>query len=123
MEVAFEPYNKVSFKSYMPYETVDEFINVISFANPAGVPFQAKFFWANGILFRVFNQAPSEALGKELLRGHFVFEHVEFAPLPKYEKELKIPERPMGNIIVLNVSKHIIFGPLTAWIQKNLLKQ
>lgn len=123
MEVAYKPYNKVSFQSCLPYESVEAFIGVYSFTNPPGIPFQAKFFWANGILFRFFNHPPSEALAKEIVNGHIIFDHIEFAPMAEYKKELKIPERPMGNIIVLNVSTHTIFDPLTAWIHKNMLKK
>jgi len=123
MEIAFEPYSKVTFQSFLPYESVEAFTEVYSFTNPPGIPFQAKFFWANGILFRFFNHAPSEALAKELLKGHLIFDHLEFAPMPEYKKELKIPERPMGTIVVLNVSKHAVFNPLTTWISKNMLKK
>lgn len=123
MEIAFEPYDKITFRSYMPYENIEEFTKVLSFANPPGVPFHSKFFWANGVLFRVFNQSPSEALASEVMKGHFIFEHIEFAPMPHYAQSIKIPERPMGALIVLDVSKHAVFAPLTAWIQKNLLKK
>lgn len=123
MEVAFEPYNKVTFQSYLSYESVEAFIKVYSFTSPQGVPFQAKFFWANGILFRYFPHAPSDPLAKELLKGHLIIDHLEFAPMPKYEQEIKVPDRPMGTIVVLDVSKHAVFNPLTKWIRKNMLKE
>jgi hypothetical protein len=123
MEVEFKPYNKLSFQSYLPYDSVEAFIEVIASANPAGVPFQVRFFWANGVLFRFFNHPRSEALAKEIINGHMIFDHIEYAPMPKYEKEIKMPQRPMGNVVVLDVSKHNIFAPLTAWIRDNLIKK
>lgn len=121
MEIAFEPYKKVSFNSHLKYENPQAFVDVISTANPPDLPFQLKFFWANGILFRVFNHPPSEALAKETLSGHLVFDHIEYAPMPHYANLLDIPNRPLGKIHIINVTNHVIFEPLTAWIRDNLL--
>ena len=121
MEVAFETYKKISFQSYLPYETAENFVNAAIEGTPQGVPFQARFFWANGILFRFFNHAPSEALAKEIISGHLILEHIEFAPMPEYRTELRVPTRPLASITVLDVSKHIVFNPLTAWIRENLV--
>lgn len=123
MEVAFEPYKRITFQSHLCYETVEEFVKVISLANPPGIPFMARLFWANGVLFRFFNHFPSEALSKETLAGHIIFDHIEFAPMPNFVRELKVPERPLGIIDVLDVSKHIVFDPLTTWISQNLIKK
>jgi hypothetical protein len=97
-------------------------VNTVTDGIPQGVPFQARFFWANGILFRFFNHAPSEALAKEIISGHLILDHIEFAPMPEYKNELKASTRPLASISVLDVSKHIVFNPLTAWIRDNLLK-
>jgi len=123
VEVAFETYKKISFQSYIPYENAEEFINIVTEGTPQGVPFQARFFWANGILFRFFSHPPSEALAKEIISGHLIIDHIEFAPMPEYKNELKVSNRPLANIIVSDVSKHIVFNPLTAWIRDNLLKK
>lgn len=123
MEIAFEPYKKLSFQSHLSYKSTEDFVNVIALANPAGVPFQTRLFWANGVLFRFFNHPPSEAVAKETIIGHLIFDHIEFAPMPEYKSELKIADKPMGNIIVINVSNHVVFDPLTAWIHKNLMKK
>jgi len=120
MEIAFEPYKKVSFNSHLKYESAEEFVSVIALSNPPGVPVQARLFWANGILFRFFNHTPSEALAKEIINGHWIFDHIEFAPMSEYKNELKVAERPLVMINVLNVSKHAVFDPLTQWIRDNL---
>lgn len=122
MEVAFEPYKKISFQSYLPYETVEEFASLIACGIPPNAIAQTTLFWANGILFRWYNHPPVEAVVKETISGHLIFDHIEFAPMPEYKNEIKVSTRPLANIIVLDVSKHIVFNPLTAWIRDNLLK-
>ena len=123
MEVTFEPYKKLSFNSHMIFENAQELANVIAFAYPNGVPFQVRLFWANGIVFRFFCHPPTEALAKEILEGHLVWDHIELASMPEYKNELKVPERPLGNITTLDVSRHAIFAPLTAWVRDNLIEQ
>ena len=122
MEVAFEPYKKVSFQSYILYENANAFVRVIALATPPGIPFQARLFWANQILFRFFSQPASEAIVKERLDGHIIWDHIEFAPMPEYKAEIRVKERPQGTLIVLNVTKHKVFEPFTAWIRDNLIK-
>jgi len=122
MEIAFEPYKKVSFQSYLPYKTAEEFVAVIASPNPADVTFQTRLFWANGVLFRFFNHAPSEALAKEIVsNGHLIFDHIEFAPMPNFSQVLRHSERPLGTVHVIDVSKHVVFGPLCKWIKENLI--
>jgi hypothetical protein len=123
VEIAFEPYKKTTFKSYLAYESAGAYVNVIALANPVGFPFQARLFWANGVLFRFFNHPPSEALVKETIEGHLILDHIEFAPMPEYKNELKAADRPLGIITVLDVSNHVVFDPLTAWIRDNLIKK
>lgn len=123
MEVAFEPYKKVTFQSHLFYETPEEFADVIALVNPPGIPFQIRLFWANGVLFRFYSHNYSEALAREELSGHLIFDHIEFAPMPDFKSELKVKDRPMGTIAVLDVSKHVVFAPLATWIRDNLLKK
>jgi len=80
-------------------------------------------FWANGVLFRFFNHPPSEALATEMVNGHLIWDHVEFAPMQEYTNQLQVAERPLVRINVLNVSNHVVFEPLTKWIRDNLIKK
>lgn len=122
MQVAFEPYNKITFQSYLKFESAQKFADVIGLVNPPGVPAQGKLYWANGVIFRFYNHTPSEAVSREWLNGHVVFDHIEFASMPTYTNELKIAIRPLITIFVLDVTKHVVFDPLTAYIKENLLK-
>jgi hypothetical protein len=123
MEVAFEPYKKVTFQSYMQFKSSEEFVNAIALATPAGIPIQMRLFWANGILFRFFNHPPSETLVQEFINGHLIWDHVEFAPMLEYRNELRVTERPLLALNVLDVSDHVVFGPVAKWIHGNLVKK
>jgi len=121
MEIAFEPYKKVSFQSYLMYESSEAFANVIATANPPGIPIQKRLFWANGVLFRFFSHPPTEAVTKEAINGRLIWDHIEFAPMPEYMSQLQVADRPLVIMKVLDVSNHIVFGPLAEWIRKNLI--
>jgi hypothetical protein len=122
MKVSFEPYEEVSFKSHLFYKSAEKFAQVIASASPEGVHTQVRLFWANGIMFRFFNYRPSETLSKELLERRLPFDHIEFAPMPTYRPRLRVDERPLVNIFILDVTGHTIFDPFTEWLQNNLLK-
>jgi len=123
MEVTFEPYKKITFQSYMLYDSAEAFVNVIALSIPPGVSSQSRLFWANGVLFRFFSHPPSEAIAKEVLSGHVIWDHIEFAPMPEYKNELKVAERPLVMTTILDVSSHPLFRRLTAWIRDNLIKK
>jgi hypothetical protein len=123
MEVEFEPYKKITFQSHMAYKDANEFVQAVTsgVSAPPGIQIQARLFWANGILFRHFAHPPSEALSKELLSGHIIFDHIEFAPMETFSNDLKIDGIPGVTVAVLDVSKHVVFDPLTKYIRDNLL--
>jgi hypothetical protein len=121
MEVAYEPYSKISFQSYILYEDAEAFASAIALGTPPEIPFQVRLFWANGILFRFFAHPPSEALAQKQINGHIIWDHIELAPMPERRALIDIPERPLGKVSVLDVTSHAVFGPLTAWIRDNLI--
>ena len=121
MEIAFEPYKKLSFQSYMMYESAENFANVIALSHPPGVPGITRMFWANGVLFRFFNHSPSEEKAKQFHNGHVAWDHVEFAPMPEYQRVLQVNERPLVTINILDVSNHTLFDPASKWILNNLI--
>lgn len=122
MEVTFEPYKKVTFKSHLAFDSAEDFIHaIVSGTTPLGMQLQLRLFWANGIVFRFFNHPPSEALSKEQLSGNLIFDHIEFAPMPTYKNQLTSEENTDVKISVFDVTKHVVFAPLSKWIQENLL--
>jgi hypothetical protein len=123
MEVEFEPFKKVSFQSYLEFGSAQEFANMIAFLTPPGIPMQTRLFWANGVVFRFFAHQPSETLAKEILIGHLIWDHVEFAPMPSYTNEIKVAEKPLVTICVQDVTRHAVFEPVAKWINENLIRK
>jgi hypothetical protein len=121
MEVEFEPFRKVSFQSYLAFDSAQELANTIALLTPPGIPMQARLFWANGVVFRFFAHQLSEALAKEILTGHLIWDHVEFAPMPSYTNELKVAERPLVTIRIQDVTRHAVFEPVAKWINEKLI--
>jgi hypothetical protein len=123
MEIEFDPYKKLLFRSHISYENHEALVEAICMGTPAGIPGRATLFWGNGVLFRFFAFPPSEAISKEYVSGNLIWDHIEFAPMPTYVKEIQGPRnRSMFTVYVLDVSRHTTFGPLTKWIRDNLLK-
>jgi hypothetical protein len=121
LEVSFEPYEKVSFKSCQQYESPEEMIKRLVATVPAGVPAQSSLRWANGVLFSFANFQASDSLVKEFIAGHLLWDHVDFAPMAKYVPEIPVKDKPMVQINVVDVSTHSLFEPFTRWIRDNLL--
>ena len=105
------------------YESSDAFANVVAGSAPPGIAGQTRLFWANGVLFRFFPLSPSEVMAREIVNGHLIWDHIEFAPMPEYKNVLKVAERPLLTINVLNVSNHVVFRPVTEWIRDNLIEK
>ena len=122
MEVAFEPYRKLSFRSYMEYESPEALANVVAMPVPPGVPAPITLHWANGIVFRGAAYQPTDSIVKEYVSGHLLWDHVDFAPMPQYVKEIKAPDKPLVTVNILDVSKHTVFGPVAQWIRANLIE-
>jgi len=122
MEIIFKPYDKITFRSHLKYDSSEEFLRVIGTGSPAGMPNRTRLFWANGILFRHFSLAPTDSNTKEIIKGHLHMDHIEFAGMPEYQQDLiASTDRPLVTIYVVDVSNHVVFDPFTKWIKENLL--
>lgn len=122
MEIVYDPYKKVSFKSYQQYESAEVLVNRLAKSAPAGVPSRATLHWANGVLFQFVSPVPNAVISKELLDGHIIWDVIEFASMPIYRSEIQgSSERPLVTINVMDVSNHTVFGELTKWIKDHLL--
>lgn len=116
MEIKFSPWKKLEVRSYMLYGTVDEFVNMITSSVPAGIPGTVTVPWADGILFRHTPLASqSEAMAREYLRGSLVWDHVDFAVMPKYVSEIRPAGKGLLTISVVDVSTHTLFGQFAKW--------
>ncbi len=123
MEFVFEPYQKITIRSYLEYGSPEDFVTALTISTPEGVPAQGGLNWANGILFRFYPLAPSESISREYVGGHLLWDHVEFALMPKYVKEVKVPSRPLITFGILDVSNHVLLGPFAEWVARTLAKR
>ena len=123
MEISFEPYNKISFKSYLEHDSPEDLARIVALTVPVGVPAHSTFRWANGVLFSVAAFQATDSITKEYLAGHLLWDHIDFALMPTYEKEIKLPDKPLVTLNVLNLSEHPLFGAVGKWIKENLAKK
>jgi hypothetical protein len=120
MEFTFEPYQKVIIRSYIQYANAHEFVSTIFMTTPEGVQARASLNWANGILFRFFPFAPTDTMSKEYVEGRLLWDHLEFAPMPNYIREIQVPGKPLITVGVVDVSNHALLGPFALWASRNL---
>jgi hypothetical protein len=65
---------------------------------------------------------PTDVISRELINGHIIWDHVDFAPMSTYKREIQGPsDRPLVTINVVDVSGHSVFDDVTKWIRDNLL--
>src|SRR6266566_588321 len=117
MEISFEPYKKLSFRSYLEHNSPEDLARSVATAVPAGVPASTTLRWSNDVLFSAIAFQATDSVTKEYVAGHVLYDHIDFAVMPKYQKEIKIPEKPMVVLNVQNLSEHPLFGSLGDWIK------
>jgi len=116
-----QPYKTVTARSYMRYDSAEDFARALTVAFAKGSSGRiGHLWWANGIVFRHFPFAPSDALSKQYLLGNFMIDHIEFAPMPQYKNEIRVEE---FIVTVGDVTNHIFFNDFTKWIKTNLAKK
>lgn len=100
----------------MRYESPQGFAENVVSETPKGNPIP-RLFWANGILFRHFPYFPSEVISQQLIEGILNVDHIEYAQMKEYRKEIAVT--PNQKVKVLNVTNHTVFNDLTSYIAKN----
>lgn len=116
-----EPYRKVTIRTIQNFDTPEAFFESLAGPVPPGA--KARFgpvLWANGVVFMFAGYTPSDALSREHLSGHLPWDNLDFAPLSKFQKEVKVDGREIV-IFLKDVSKHSLFGPLTKWLSSEFL--
>lgn len=120
MDFVHSPYSKVSVRSYLQYETPESLIATIAVGATPSIPGQVILRWANGVLFAIAAFQPSDALTKENIAGHLLWDHVDFALMPEFASEIHLSDKPMLAINIINLSKHPTFGPFADWIKTSV---
>jgi hypothetical protein len=123
MEISLEPYKKLTFRTYFEYNTPQDLARSLAMQIPVGIPASTTLRWSNGVLFAVANYQPTDSITKENIAGHVLYDHIDFAVMQEYQNEIKLPEREMVVLNILNLSEHPLFGELGHWIKQNLAKK
>ncbi len=121
MKVVFEPWKRLEIRSHTVYENVERLLDAVSAPVPPNTPAQTGLLWANGVAFRHQSLANSDSLAKAHLEGVIIWDTIEVAPMPKYERELHPPSKPMVTVQFLDVSASTTFAPVTKWVKQKLL--
>jgi hypothetical protein len=112
-----EPYIVVTIRSYHQFRDVPAFLNSVSTQIPPGAPGRVgPMLWSNGVIFGFAAYAPSESLTDEYLKGHLPWDNLDFAPMPNFEAEMRLPGREVV-FTARDVSEHSLMGPLGKWIR------
>jgi hypothetical protein len=121
MNISLEPYNRITIRSYLKHESPQAFVDALTLPLVRGTGARiGGLLWANGVLFRPFPYNPTDSITKEYLNGHLLFDHLEFAAMSEYAREIRNEEF----VITINdVSNHLTFRELAKWISDNLLKK
>ena len=100
----------------MRYESADAFAKAATQTFIPGMPARTgNFFWANGILFKHSPYIGSDSIIKQYLEGHLPLDHIEYAPMPEFRKEIHVDAFVLT---VIDVSTHTLFRELTKWIKE-----
>ena len=119
MDIVFEPYEKITIRSYMKHENAQAFVAILTSMLQKGVgPKVGTLYWANGVLFRYTGFSPTDRVNNEYLNRHLPLDLLEFTSMPQFKKEIRSGEFV---ITVLDVSNHDMHNKLTRWIAENLM--
>jgi hypothetical protein len=105
----------------MQHENPEQLVSTIVAGSPSRVPVQVVLRWANGVLFMLAPFQPSEVVAKEFLSGHLLWDHLDFAIMSDFQRAIRIAERPLLQIDIIDLSDHPIYGPFANWIKNNLV--
>ena len=126
-KVIIQPYSAIVIRGYMKFDSPKSFAEnmLASIARtPKDLPdgtIIGRLFWSNGVVFRHFPFAQTETVTRELLSGRINYDHLEFAEMKQYQKEITV-----GNglkVEVSNVSGHSVFDSLTKYLSSELLSK
>ncbi len=116
MKVEHSPWKKLEIRSFIRFESPEEFANFVAAPTPGGMAGSTSLVWADGVLLRhVPLNPPTEAFASELLRGNLVWDHLDFALMPKHVPEIRPASRPALVINVLDMSGNSMFADVAKW--------
>jgi hypothetical protein len=117
MKVELVPWKKLEIRTYLRFASPEEFASHVAAPAPVAMTGgSTTLLWADGVLFRhVPLNPPTEAIANEQLHGNIVWDHLDFALMPKFASEIKAPNRPTLTISLLDVSGNALFAEVARW--------
>ncbi|MCK4885531.1 hypothetical protein KAS24_05605, partial [Candidatus Bathyarchaeota archaeon] len=113
------PRKEVIIHEYTKYNSSDDLINALTKGAPAGSILNI-LKWVDGVLLSFRPLPMKEVIIKALLEGTLYWDHVSFAPMPKYQDQIITQN---GVTVVINdVSGNPVFVAISEFIKKEFLK-
>jgi hypothetical protein len=117
IKVVYEPRKQVIIHEYSKYGNPEEFIRQVF----AGVPASAILIvhWVDGVVLSFTPFSQTDTVVKELINGTLHWDHVSFAPMPKFMSKI-IADGTTCN--VADVSTNAVFKAIAEFLKKEFLK-
>ena len=104
MEVEYQPRKKIIIHEIMEC-TSDELIASQALGVQLG-SLAPPLFWVDGILLRFSVVAQTETIVNEMMKGNLHWDHVSFALMPEYKREVMLQNSITIPIIDVNKNKN-----------------
>jgi len=121
-EVIYAPRKQVIIHEYSRYDSIENLISGTYGGAPPGATV-GPIKWVDGVAL-VHSAYPmtTESVVKELLEGRLHWDHVSFAPMEEYKRNLHLED---SNITAqfINVSVNPVFRDIAKFIRENLMRE
>jgi hypothetical protein len=120
IEVRYEPRKEVIIHEYAKYDSSEDLIDASVKGLPPGTVITA-LSWVDEVLLS-FNALPiNQIITEELLKGRLHWDHVSFAPMPKYKDQIVTAKGI--TVSVRDVSNNPVFQAIAKFIKTKFLKK
>lgn len=120
-EVSYEPRKKVIIHEYSQYNSVEDLIRSAFGGAPSGSTVGA-IKWVDGIALIQQAYPMTDIVIKELLEGRLHWDHVSFAPMEEYRRNIHVEDVRI-TATVINVSANPIFRDIAKFIRENFMTE
>jgi len=120
-EVSYEPRKKVIIHEYSRYNSVEDLIKSAYGGAPPGATVGA-IKWVDGIALTQNAFPMTDTIIKELLEGRLHWDHVSFAPMEEYRRNIHVEDVRITATVV-NVSANPVFRVIAKYIKENFMKE
>jgi len=117
-QVKHQPRKQIIIHEMATYDSVQRFVDVITVGMPAG-SVSPPLRWIDGIVM-TFTALPTntEFIAKERTKGVLYWDHLAFAPMPKFTSHVTAKNNAVVN--VTDVSENETFQSISAFLKKKL---